>query len=247
MFSLSLPCLFPGGEQVPSIPTESSEMHSKWGSLITCTPWINHQSWWRDDRFSRHGPSWVLLSQNHADPLRGTGPDWQEEGVGEMDAGEARCQMTLQVSYNFPAKWSSRLSSTSPRPPPPRHTPAFVKGNCLGFETFLVDMSPPGNPTFGSVSVLWVHKNSLVLLFVAAFQRQSRESKSPCQPSPQGKTSQFPIVLHRTQLCNLGMLTNFSRPHQPHWLGLGTTGASQADGEPWDGGLQSPWRNILHI
>ena len=66
-----------------------------------------------------------------------------------MDAGEARRQMALRVSYSFPAEWPSRLSSTSPRPPTPGCTPAFVKGNFLGFETFLVDMSPPGNPTFG--------------------------------------------------------------------------------------------------
>ena len=44
-----------------------------------------------------------------------------------MDAGEARRQMALRVSYSFPAEWPSRLSSTSPRPPPPDCTPAFVK------------------------------------------------------------------------------------------------------------------------
>lgn len=32
------------------------------------------------------------------------GPHWKGEGVGQMDAGEARHQMAPIVSYNFPAK-----------------------------------------------------------------------------------------------------------------------------------------------
>lgn len=121
MFSLSLPCLFPGGGQVPSIPTESSEMHSKWGSLITCTPWIPSpvvvERWqvlstWTKLSFTLPEPcrsskgNWAWLAGRRG---RGNGC-WRSQVSNDPSSLlQFPCQVVFQTQFNV-----SQASSTTP-------------------------------------------------------------------------------------------------------------------------------------
>lgn len=72
-----------------------------------------------------------------------------------MDAGEAGHQMAPTVSYNFPAKWLSRLSSTSSRLPSPFWTPAIVRGAFLLTYLFLGVQSLVLAPSSGTTRTIW--------------------------------------------------------------------------------------------
>lgn len=134
----------------------------------------------------------VFLSQNHADPQKEIG-GWLEGRRGRENGcwrGRASngsysllqfpCQVVVQTQFNvFQAAFTILDSS-----------------HCQG--GFLVDISLPRSPIFGPGSILWDYKNNLVFLFIAAFQKQSRESNSPCHSSPPGKASHFLIILPRT-------------------------------------------------